>query len=128
MNITTIRHIEDRGHWMTFSRKSDILRWLLTLITGFLCGLVAIFVSYFTKKISSFKFDTFNALIESEKQNEAPFGSAYIFYFLCNLCFGLVAWFMVFIEPLASGSGIIYVLQWNNYLDIVMMINTIYYF
>ena len=121
---------------MTFSRKSDILRWLLTLITGFLCGLVAIFVSYFTKKLSSFKFDTFNALIESEKLNETPFGSAYLFYFLCNLSFGLVAWFMVFLEPLASGSGILYDLKVNltaqyvhtyihTYKMMMMIINTI---
>jgi len=101
------RHYEDKdkGHWLTFSRKSDLLRWSLTFITGLLCGLVALFVSYFTKILTNYKFATFNSLIESEKSLEIPYGSAYLFFFLCNLLFGFVAWIMVSIEPLASGSG-----------------------
>ena len=90
---------------MTFSRKSDLLRWSLTFITGLLCGLVALFVSYFTKILTNYKFATFNSLIESEKSLKIPFGSAYLFIILCNLLFGFVAWIMVSIEPLASGSG-----------------------
>ena len=107
---------------MTFSRKSDFLRWLLTLITGFLCGVVAIVVSYFTKVLTSFKFDTFNALIEHEKQSKAPFGSAYLFLFLCNLSFGFIAWIVVFIEPLASGSGIPEVKCFLNGLNVPRLV------
>lgn len=99
------RHYEGDGHWLTFSRKSDLLRWSLTFITGMLCGVVALLVSYLTKILTSYKFSTFNSLIESEKSLKIPYGSAYLFVFLCNLLFGFVAWAMVSIEPLASGSG-----------------------
>ena len=90
---------------MNFNRKSDLMRWSLTFITGMLCGVVALLVSYFTKILTGYKFSTFNSLIESEKSLKVPYGSAYLFLFLCNLLFGFVAWVMVSIEPLASGSG-----------------------
>ena len=75
------------------------------MITGLFCGLVALAVTFCTKLITTYKFQTFNHLLEQEKVNELPFGSAYAFHFAMNLIFGVIAWTMVFIEPLAGGSG-----------------------
>lgn len=75
------------------------------MITGLFCGLVALAVTFCTKLITTYKFQTFNHLLEQEKVNELPFGSAYAFLFAINLIFGVIAWTMVFIEPLAGGSG-----------------------
>ena len=99
------RHYEDRGRWWTFYRKSETLRWTLTLVTGFCCGLVALFVAFFTRMLTRFKFETFSALVLKEKNNELPFGSAFAFLLGINLVFGCVAWLMVYLEPLANGSG-----------------------
>ena len=75
------------------------------MITGLFCGIVALAVTYSTKLITTYKFRTFNHLLEQEKIDELPFGSAYAFLFAMNLIFGVIAWTMVFIEPLAGGSG-----------------------
>lgn len=90
---------------MTFARKSDVLRWTLTLITGILCGIVALLVTFFTKLLTTFKYGTFYRLIDKERENIIPFGSAFTFLLLCNIFFAFVAWTMVFLEPLAAGSG-----------------------
>lgn len=99
------RHFEDKGHWWTFSKKRDVRRWTLTLITGFLCGVVALLVTFFTKILTHKKFQVFNQLMESEKLGTTAPGVAFVFLLLCNLVFALIAWLMVLIEPLASGSG-----------------------
>ena len=103
--MTYYRQFEDKGRWWTFARRSDLTRWSLTLVTGLLCGLVALAVAFCTKILSSYKFHTFNELLEKEKLNELPFGSAYLFLFGLNLVFGVAAWATVYFEPLAAGSG-----------------------
>eukprot|EP01038_Epipyxis_sp_PR26KG_P004229 gene4229-6005_t len=116
------RHFEDRGHWWTFARKRDVLRWLLTLVTGFLCGLVAFFVTFFTKSISNFKFSTFNLLLEREKEGTLLFGTAFLFLFMCNVALGFIAWCAVYFEPLAAGSGIPEVKCFLNGLNIPRLV------
>ena len=66
---------------------------------------MALFVAFFTKVLSRYKFQTFNDLLEKEKVNDLPFGTSYAFLFLINLLFGFLAWLMVYFEPLAAGSG-----------------------
>jgi len=100
------RHFEDKDHWWTFSKKRDVTRWTLTLITGFLCGLVALFVNFFTKIITKWKYNVFHGLIESEKAGTISPGIGFIFLFAVNLVFALIAWFTCYMEPLASGSGL----------------------
>ncbi|KAJ1434290.1 chloride channel [Ochromonadaceae sp. CCMP2298] len=95
-----------------------MLRWGLTLITGLLCGGVALLVSYPTKVLTDFKFLTFYSLVEREKSGELPFGAACAFLFLLNLLFALLAWVTVYMEPLAKGSGIPEVKCFLNGLDI----------
>eukprot|EP01032_Pedospumella_encystans_P012074 gene12074-13992_t len=116
------RHFEDKGNWWTFARQSDITRWFLTLITGLFCGIVALAVTYGTKLLTTYKFRTFNQLLEKEKNEELPFGSAYAFLFAMNIIFGVVAWTTVFIEPLAAGSGIPEVKCYLNGVDIPRLV------
>ena len=78
----------------------------MTLVTGIICGAVAFFVTYYTKKLSSFKFKTFHLLLEKEKSEEIAFGMAYVFLFVTNIVFASVAWLAVYIEPLSAGSGL----------------------
>ena len=75
-------------------------------MTGIICGAVAFFVTYYTKKLSNFKFKTFNLLLEKEKSDEITFGVAYSFLFVTNIIFALVAWLAVYLEPLSAGSGL----------------------
>ena len=61
------RHFEDKGRWWTFSKYREVKRWGLTFFTGFWIGVIALFVSYFTKVLTRYKFEVFNGLIEQEK-------------------------------------------------------------
>lgn len=112
------RHIEDTGSWFTFSKKRGIKRWVLTLITGLICGTVATFVTFFTKVLTSTKFRLVLAALEKEKLQEWPFGSAFAVLCACNLVFGFCAWLAVYLEPLAAGSGIPEVKCFLNGLNI----------
>jgi H+/Cl- antiporter ClcA len=112
------RHFEDRRKWWTFDRKTDLLRWALTLITGIFCGLVALMVTYGTKYLSNWKFGMFNYLIEKEKESSLPFGFAFAFLLICNLIFALISTLTVLSEPLAAGSGIPEVKCYLNGLNV----------
>jgi hypothetical protein len=101
----SFRKFEDRGRWWTFSKKREVRRWSLTLITGVITGAVAFLIAYFTKTITTYKMSIFYALIEREMQNELGFGSAFLFLLAANIGLGVLAWWTVYIEPLSAGSG-----------------------
>lgn len=100
-----VRHFEDKGHWWTFAKKREVRRWTLTLITGLFCGLVAIFVTFFTRIFTRFKFSVFYSLLEKERNGEVTHGIAFVFYLACNFVYIFMAWLTVWAEPLAGGSG-----------------------
>ena len=62
-------------------------------------------MTFFTKVITKFKFRVFNEIIEKEKLGIVSHGSAFTFFFLCNVVYVIIAWSMVYVEPLAAGSG-----------------------
>jgi H+/Cl- antiporter ClcA len=101
-----LRHFEDKGHWFTFAKKRDIQRWTITLTTGFFCGLIACFVTVMTRYFTYMKFNYFNYLIEKEKNEEIIHGVAFFYLVVSNFFFVSLAWITVYIDPLASGSGI----------------------
>jgi H+/Cl- antiporter ClcA len=70
------------------------------------CGLVAIFVTFFTKIFTRFKFTVFNNLLEKERDGELTYGTAFAFFTACNFVYVLLAWLTVWAEPLSAGSGI----------------------
>ena len=100
------RHLKERGNFFTNAKSREVRRWILTFIIGLLCGIVATFVTYFTKVLTKMKFMVFNYILEQEKLDEIPFGSAFIVLCVFNVIFGMLAWFSVYLEPLAAGSGI----------------------
>ena len=100
------RHFEDKGSWWTFARVLAARRWTLTLMTGFWIGLCALFVAYCTKTVTSYKFETFNSLIEQEKAGTVAYGTAFAFLVVYNTCCAVMAYSFVYMEPLAGGSGI----------------------
>ena len=56
--------------------------------------------------VTQAKFELFHLLIEQEKNELVPYGTALSAMLACNLAFILVAWYTVYLEPLAAGSGI----------------------
>ena len=100
------RHFEDKGHWWTFAKRREVRRWFLTLTTGFFTGVLAMFVNYFTKVITKWKFHWFHIMIHKEKHNEASYGSAFLLLLFCDIIFVILAYLSCYIEPLAAGSGI----------------------
>lgn len=116
------RHFEDKGRWWTFSKTREVRRWGLTFLTGFWIGAVALFVAYFTKLLTGYKFDTFNWLIEQEKAGEYAYGSAFLFLTVYNIVLAIGAYFSVVLEPLAGGSGIPEVKCFLNGLNIPRLV------
>lgn len=92
--------------WFFCGSNIDQQSWILTLITGIFCGIMAIAVSIVTKTLSSYKFYLVHSFVEKEKINETPFGTAFGILLLCNVLFSVLAWLMVYLQPLARGSGI----------------------
>lgn len=112
------RHFEDKGQWWTFDKIREVRRWVLTLLTGFFTGFVALFVTFFTKMLTRVKLQKFEALIAMERELLVPYGTAFVFLLGCNLAFALVAFWAVYMEPMASGSGIPEVKCFLNGIDI----------
>ena len=100
------RYFEDRGRFWTFYRKRVTKRWWLTLMTGVGMGLVALSVTYFTKLFTNYKFSYFYGIIELEKTEAAPYGSAFFVLLLFNVFYATIAYAFCYYEPLAAGSGI----------------------
>ena len=100
------RHFEDQGQWWTFAKYREVRRWFLTLYTSLWIAVIAFFITFMTKLITSLKFDTFNSLIEQEKAHRIPYGCGFLFLIAYNIACALTAYAFVYIEPLAAGSGI----------------------
>jgi H+/Cl- antiporter ClcA len=64
------------------------------------------FVNYFTRILTKWKFNQFHTMIHKEKHDDAPYGSAFLLLLCCDLIFVILAYISCYIEPLAAGSGI----------------------
>ena len=87
------RHSRDRGIWWTFAKKREVRRWWLTFVTGVNCGLVAMFVTVCTRFITSAKLELFSGLVEQEKVEVVPYGTALCALWIMNILFVSIAWF-----------------------------------
>ena len=117
------RHFEDKGQWWTFSKYREVRKWTSTLLTGFWIGVVALFVSYFTKLITGFKYESFRYMIEMEKDGSLMYGVGFLFLIVYNIGCALIAHLFVRLEPLAAGSGIPEVKCFLNGLNIPRIVN-----
>ena len=61
-------------------------------------------------------------LVEQEKAEIYPYGSALIALWLCNMIFVVIAWFTVYLEPLAGGSGIPEIKCFLNGMTLLLLI------
>lgn len=118
MYLTLYSHTKDKGRWWTHSRRTEIRRWILTLATGAICGVVALLVTSLTTSITHAKLSLFHSFIDKEKIGEARGGTAYAILLLCNLVLVSIAWIMARIEPVAAGSGIPEIKCYLNGLNI----------
>lgn len=112
------RYFADDNIWWSFTKKTDLLRWILTFVTAFLIGLVAFFISKGTHFFTLYKFQNFLTLMEYEKLNIYAFGTSFSFLFLVNFLYITIAFICVYIEPLSGGSGIPEVKCFLNGLNI----------
>ncbi|RYY77585.1 hypothetical protein EON63_18460, partial [archaeon] len=69
------------------------------------CGALALTITTITHTITAKKFATFHYLVSLEKEGKVVMGVSFLFLFLSNLLYALLAWYFVFIEPMAAGSG-----------------------
>ena len=59
-------------------------------------------------KIIHNKFQFFHYLIQQEKLQKLTIGTSFLFYLICNLVFGTIAFLCVYMEPLSAGSGMLW--------------------
>lgn len=83
------------------------MRWLLTFGIGLVTALVAVFITYSTKKLTDLRFAAVNALIDRERNGSAFNGSAYLCHITICVAYAVCAAFPVcYFAPVAAGSGI----------------------
>jgi chloride channel 7 len=94
------------------------VQWFLTVLTGLGCGALALIVSLGTRALTMSKLRLFHAIIENEKSGSAFNGAAFMFLLMANQLLASLAWGVVYLEPVAGGSGIPEVKCYLNGLDI----------
>jgi len=87
------------------SASVEAKRWLLAVVIGLATGLTSFIISFSTQGLLGAKLAILSDLVEQEKLHGLPSGLALLFLLLANVIAAYVAWFLVFIEPTARGSG-----------------------
>ncbi|PIK48359.1 putative chloride transport protein 6 [Apostichopus japonicus] len=95
-----------KGSSSWIPKHLEAVKWILMFIIGSTTGLVAVFIDFFVKKLSSLKFTTVDTYItpcgQDYKCLMAPLGILIAF----NALFVLIASVLCAFEPIAAGSGI----------------------
>jgi len=91
----------NRGHWWTKTKKLALQQWMLTFVVGVLQGVTAWCCNLLSRSMSDWKYGKVYETLE----NSSPL-AAYFLFLLFQVGFVLVACLMVFVEPIAAGSGI----------------------
>ncbi|CAI5736493.1 unnamed protein product [Hyaloperonospora brassicae] len=82
-------------------------RWFLTLATGVITALVAVFLLYFTTLLTSIKHHVIESTIRHELTKHVLFGTTFWSFVAFNLVLvAIAATVTSFGEPVAAGSGI----------------------
>ncbi|XP_062567017.1 H(+)/Cl(-) exchange transporter 6-like [Saccostrea cucullata] len=87
------------------STRVEVIKWIVTFMIGFLTGMVALFIDYIVKLLSSLKFSVVEDSI-SECSKHGCLVVSLLFLLLFNVGFSIIASFLVVTEPVAGGSGI----------------------
>ena len=81
-------------------------RWFLTLATGVITALVAVFLLYFTTLLTSIKHHVIESTIRHELTKHVLFGTTFWSFVAFNLVLvAIAATVTSFGEPVAAGSG-----------------------
>ncbi|CAM9234025.1 unnamed protein product [Phaeothamnion confervicola] len=96
------RHFRDRGRWWNTSKRRSAKRWVMTFVIGVLTGLIAIFATFCTQALTRLKFVTVRDI---KAHGASPF-FVFLAYAGFNVVYVCIANLMVYVEPLAAGSGI----------------------
>jgi hypothetical protein len=127
-------HFSNRGQWWTTGKKRALKRWILTFFIGVVQALVAAACNFSSKSLSRHKFESVYGLLAANNQNidvsnvatddlfqadDQPTrqddaeptasgfgGSAFLSLLFYQTIFAIIASLFVWIEPVASGSGI----------------------
>ncbi|KAJ8609537.1 hypothetical protein CTAYLR_006025 [Chrysophaeum taylorii] len=111
-------HYTNRGRWWTSVSSTVAKRWTLTFIVGMLTAVVGIFITYFTQFFTQKKFDTVLKVMKEEQRGKLQRGSSFFAWCGFNLLFASFATLMVWLEPVAAGSGISEVKCYLNGINI----------
>lgn len=106
--------------WWTTNKRRAAKRWAMTLVTGMATGLIAVFVTFCTKALVALKFGPVYSVLHDR-------GGASMRAFLTMLAFNLayvaIANALVWLEPLAVGSGIPEVKCFLNGIDLPRVVS-----
>jgi chloride channel 7 len=139
-------HFQNRGQWWTTGKKRALKRWVLTFVIGVLQALVALLCNLSSKALSKHKFDVvyslLNPVTSSSSQSDNAVtddlvmtddattqdgtsntqsgfgGSAFLAFLFYQTLYAAIASFFVWLEPVASGSGIPEIKCFLNGIDL----------
>lgn len=112
----------NRPYWTSRQRRTA-KRWGLTLVVGVLTGLCGMGITFGSSMLARWKFATVNALLEQERLDGSAGGGSFFVYLFFNLAYVSVATFMVYIEPVAAGSGIPEIKCYLNGIDVPRVVD-----
>lgn len=92
----------------------------MTLIVGMATGLIAVFVTFCTKALTVFKLRPVYAALHAEG---GPTVRAFLIMLGFNLAYVVVANSLVWLEPLAAGSGIPEIKSFLNGIDLPRVVS-----
>ena len=80
----------NRNRWWTSHNAVVFKRWVLTFIIGVLAGLVGTFITFFTRKLTDYKFEKVRKVMDAEDEGTYR-GSSFFCYLGFNLLYVSVA-------------------------------------
>ncbi|KAM3921298.1 H(+)/Cl(-) exchange transporter 6 [Leptodactylus fuscus] len=87
------------------SRRYEAVRWIMVFAIGVCTGLVGLFVDYFVRLFSQFKFRVVQGSVE-DCTDRGCLALSLLELLGFNLTFAFIATLFVLIQPVAAGSGI----------------------
>ncbi|XP_072012538.1 H(+)/Cl(-) exchange transporter 6 [Engystomops pustulosus] len=87
------------------SQRYEVVRWIMVFAIGVCTGLVGLFVDYFVRLFSQFKFRVVQGSVE-DCTDRGCLALSMLELLGFNLTFAFIATLFVLIQPVAAGSGI----------------------
>ena len=102
-----INDAHTRSFTAGYYKLRALLRWVLNLSIGIVVACLAVAITFTTHRMVSWRFSVVNALIDSSRGGTAEWALPFLAFLGTALLLGLCATLpVVFVEPVAGGSGI----------------------